>query len=512
MKVLFVWPSLDCPAGINHGLASLSAALKARGHSTALIHVSEALWPVPDAARLLDEIRGHAPDLLAFSATTQQFDWIVDAVRFLRPQLAIPFVIGGVHCTMAGDEVAATGLFDYVCVGEGELALAELCARLEAGRDTGDCPNMIVCRNGTVRRNPVGPFPDPATLPAEDYALFDLDHILPRKDGWMSIMTSRGCPYACTYCFNAEIVHRYRADGAIRSPREYLRRRPVAQVVGDILDLGRRHPAITTVIFDDDLFTLDRDYVLDFCRAYREAGRPYPFVINAHVLVFSEEIAAALKEAGCRIVKFGLESGNARVRREILNRRMSNARMIQAVATANAAGLHSSAFVMFGLPTETREEALDTARLCAQSRVGRFRWAMFYPYPGTAAYAIARDAGLIDASLLKASGNYFEGSCLKFPPEHALFLDKLARVVPWYVNAFSGTPCAGRYAERVAQIEALSAEAWRTRRETVRGEDRALSDELLARGEPHYSIRFASVMGVHSDFILAERAHGRGGA
>ncbi len=515
MNVLFIWPSLDCPPGINHGLASLSAALKARGHATALIHISEALWPVPTLEELRAEVACRAPDVLAFSATTQQFAWIEKAAAFLRPGLRIPFVIGGVHCTMAPDEVAATGLFDYVCVGEGEHALCELVDRLARGESCDRCPNMYVCRDGVVVRNPVGPFPDPAALPPEDYELFDLARIVGGKDGWMSIITSRGCPFACTYCFNAEIVARYKEDGALRTVREYLRHQPVARVIDDIRRLRAGHPEIRTIIFDDDLFTLNRRYVLEFCEAYRAAGIGLPFVINAHCLVFTEEIARALKEAGARIVKFGLESGNERVRREILNRRMRNEAMVRAVRIANDAGLHSSAFVMFGLPTETREEALDTLRLCADANVGRFRWAMFYPYPRTAAHAIAAREGLIDPALLASSGNYFEGSCLKFPPAHALFLDKLARIAPWYANAFSSFPCRERYARLVEEIERLTAEEWGARRETVRREDRALSDELLAAGEPHYSIRFAQVMGVHSDYVrkeLGEQAAAGAGA
>lgn len=504
MNVLFIWPSLDCPPGINHGLASLSAALKARGHATSLIHISEALWPVPSGEELHAEILRRAPDVLAFSATTQQFAWIEKTAAFLRPLLGIPFVIGGVHCTMAPDEVAATGLFDYVCVGEGEDALCELVDRLARGESCDRCPNMYVCRDGAVVRNPVGPFPDPAALPPEDYELFDLARFVGGKDGWMSILTGRGCPFACTYCFNGEIVARYRRDGALRTVREYLRRQPVARVLDDIRRLRAGHPEIRTIIFDDDLFTLDRRYVLEFCEAYRAADIGLPFVVNAHCLVFTEEMARALKEAGARIVKFGLESGSERVRLEILNRRMSNAAMIRAVRIANDAGLHSSAFVMFGLPTETREEALETLRLCAEANVGRFRWAMFYPYPGTAAHAIAAREGLIDPGLLASSGNYFEGSCLKFPPEHALFLDKLARIAPWYVNAAGPFPCRERYAELVAEIERLPAEEWRARKETVRREDRALSDELLAAGVPHYSIRFAAVMGVHSDYVRQE--------
>lgn len=513
MKVLFVWPSLDCPPGINHGLTCLSAALKARGHETGLIHVSDALWPVPDPDELYQRIAAHEPDVLAFSATTQQFPWIEKMVRHIRPRIDVPIVVGGVHCTMVPDEAAATGLFDYVCVGEADNALPELVDRLARGADTSDCPNMVVCREGEdglqMTHNPVGPFPDLTALPPEDFELFDLRHIVSRKDGWMSIITSRGCPFSCSYCFNAEIVKRYRDDGAVAGIQGYLRHQPIPRIIQDIQRLGEAYPEIKTLIFDDDLFTLKKEYVMDFCRAYREAGLVYPFVVNAHIKVFSQELAGALKAAGCRIVKFGLESGSERVRREVLNRRMSNDEMIRAVRLANGADLHSSAFIMCGLPTESRDEVLETLKLCADAQVGRFRWAMFYPYRGTRSYEICKEHGLLDPARLESTGNYFEGTCLAFPKEHLLFLDKLNRIAPWYANAYSGHDCAAMFAGKVTEIEGLSAEAWQARKKNIKAEERALSDELLARGEPHYSIRFSSVMGVHSDYVLKERAEAR---
>lgn len=507
MRVLFVYPSIDCPAGVNHGLASLSAVLKQAGHETSLIHVNEHLWPIPANEEIIAEIRQRNPGIVGFSVMSQQYDWTCALVRDMRAAgLEMPICIGGVHCTMVPEEVTESGLFDYVAVGEAEYPFLELVNRLERGEDVSDVPNMRIYRpEGKSIKNCVGPFPDLVQLPDMDWDLFDMDRILEVKKGWLSLLTSRGCPYKCTYCFNKEIVDQYLEDGGAKNAKEYLRHYQVERVLDEIRTLRDRHPAINTIIFDDDLFTLNKKYVLEFCDAYRKSGIGIPFVVNAHVQVFNDEIARALKEAGCLIVKFGLESGSDRIRREVLWRYMTNETIERALAAAHRQDLHTSCFIMFGLPKEGRQEVLETLELCARVKMGRFRWALFFPFPGTAGYTIARSLDLIDFEKMKSLGNYFDGTCLKYGGDHDLWLEKVGKVCHWWVNALSDWPCAGLYRKLVEEIESLDREQWQERKGTLLDEDRELSEELLEKGIPHYSIRYSHVMGVHSDFVLKER-------
>jgi len=507
MRVLFIYPSLDCPAGVNHGLASLSAVLKRAGHETSLIHVNENLWPVPTNAEIIDRIRRYDPGVIGFSVMSQQYEWTCALVRDLRAAgLRIPSCIGGVHPTMVPEEVTETGLFDYVAVGEAEYAFLELVDRLERGEDTSRVPNMRIWRpDGKHIKNPVAPFPELSGLPDMDWDLFEMDHILRVKKGWLSLLTSRGCPYKCTYCFNKEIVDQYLEDGGAKSPKDYLRHYPAERVLDEIRTLKARHAGINTIIFDDDLFTLNKRYVLEFCEAYKKSGIGIPFVVNAHVQVFGDDVARALKEAGCMIVKFGLESGSDRIRREVLWRFMSNEAIERALAAAHKFDLHTSCFIMMGLPKEGRAEVLETLELCARVKMGRFRWALFFPFPGTAGYTISKSLDLIDFDKMKRLGNYFDGTCLKFGDGHDLWLEKVGKVCHWWVNALSDWPTARIYQDLVREIEGLDEAAWRERKKTILEEDRELSEELLTKGLPHYSIRYSHVMGVHSDFVLKER-------
>jgi radical SAM superfamily enzyme YgiQ (UPF0313 family) len=506
MRVLFIYPSIDCPAGINDGLASMSGFLKARGHETSLIHVCEHLWEIPTTEQILDRIARYRPGIIGFSAMSQQYDWSRETARAIRERFpGIPLVVGGVHCTMVPDEVERDPEWDYIGIGECDIAFVELVERIEQGKSADDTPNFRVRRNGrVVARNPVGPFPALEPSPPRDYELFDLDHIIRRKKGWMGFITSRGCPYKCTYCFNKEIVDQYLADGAIKYSKEYLRHYDIDRMLGEIRTIKRDHPHTTTLIFDDDLFTLNKKYVLEFCEAYQRSGINLPFVVNAHVNQFNDEVARALKEAGCLIVKYGLESGSERIRRDVLWRYMPNEKIKVAFDSAHKYDLHTSAFVMFGLPHETKEEIQETIDLCAEVQMGRFRWAIFFPFPGTAGYTIAKDADLIDYEKMKVMGNYFDGSCLRFGPEMDLYIEKLGALFNWWVNSRSDWPCRKIYADLVKKVEAMDRETWRARKPELLSYDRELSSELMAKDITHYTIRYAHVMGVRSDFVKWE--------
>jgi len=510
MRVLFVYPNIDCPPGINHGIAAMSGVLKARDHDVGLIHVCDNLWPLPTTDEVLARIEAFRPDIVGFSAMSQQYAWcrgIGKALRERRPDL--PQAIGGVHCTMVPDEVTNDDCWDWVFVGECDDSFPELVDRMQSGGDLFSVPGSRVPKSfspaGEVISNPVGPFPDLASLPETDYELFDIDHIVTTKNGWMGLITSRGCPYKCTYCFNMEIVDLYKDEGGATKMKEYLRAYPVERMVEEIRVLKERHPCIGTLIIDDDLFTLNKPYVLAFTDAYKRSGVNLPYVVNAHVQCFDDDMGKALSESGCIITKYGLESGSQRVRKEVLWRFMTNEQIENMTRVAHKYGLHTSAFVMFGLPHETREEIEETLRLCAKVKMGRFRWAIFYPFPGTAGYTISKQADLIDWDRWENMGNYFDASCLKFGEDHDFFIEKLGALCPWYVNALSDWPCAPTYQAMVAEVEAMDRETFRKERAALIRRDREVSEELLRRDEMHYSIRYSHVMGVRSDFVTWER-------
>jgi anaerobic magnesium-protoporphyrin IX monomethyl ester cyclase len=531
VRVLFVYPNLYTQMGFNHGLASLSATLKAAGHETRLVNLNENLPPVPTREELLERIVGWEAGLVAFSCLTQQYVAGLELARWLRAEAARrglalpPIVVGGVHPTMVPSDVMADGAWDHVGVGECEDALVELARRVERGERPDDVKNFLSWKGG-VRpseadagavaserwvHNPVGEFPNLETLPVPDYELFDTQRITMAKQGWFGLLSSRGCPYRCTYCLNHKIVDRYRDElGRTTTGIGFFRFRPPHKLIEEVRWVLARYPGIGTVIFDDDLFTQNVEHAVATANAWRDAKIGVPFVVNSHVKQLHPRVAEALAEAGCRILKLGIESGSPRVRKEVLQRFMSDEDILGTVEVAEAWNLHTSGFVMVGLPYETHAERWETVDLLARSRIGRFRTSLFYPFPGTESHRLSVQGGFIDAARAATLTDFTESSCLDFGADENLFIDKLATCMPWFVNSrldrFGAAPAAARYAPLVERVLAMDEAAWREFKPGVRALDAELSRAAAQAEELHYSIRYNAFMGVRSDYYLAEEA------
>jgi radical SAM superfamily enzyme YgiQ (UPF0313 family) len=346
--------------------------------------------------------------------------------------------------------------------------------------------------------------PDLKNLPFKDYELFDFQKIIDAKNGWVGLMASRGCPFSCTYCFNHQLVSQYREDLQCSFKElNYIRHFPVTSLMTEIQYLQETYRNISMFILDDDLFTFYRPYVEQFCEAYKNISR-IPFVVNAHVGFFDDERARCLAQAGCKIIKFGVESGSERIRSRILQRRMKNTKIARAIKTAHRHGLHTSVFLMIGLPGETYDDVMATIQLTAQIKPGRYRWSFFFPFPGTKAHKLSVEGNYIDNHKMAAMENFTDASCLKFSPEHDLFLKKVGSLMPWFVNAYSNLPVADFYRKKIEKILALDEKSWQARVPYLEQEDRQLSAEFVRQGLSHYAVKYNRFMGVISDFFTKE--------
>jgi radical SAM superfamily enzyme YgiQ (UPF0313 family) len=508
MKVLFIYPNAGSQVGFNYGIAHLSAVLKRAGHQTALWQLCDALEPLPAKHEFIDRLQRESADVIGFSVVTNQWPYAKQLATWAREATGAALVCGGIHTMAAAEEILEKGLFDYIIRGEAEEAFLEFVEKLAQGQDVSSLKNLGMLQRGDIRLNPLRPLPDLNALPFKDYGIFDFQKLIDAKSGWVGLMASRGCPFSCTYCFNHQLVSCYRQElNCSFQDLHYIRHFSVERMLAEIEYLLGNYRNIRMFIFDDDLFTFYREYVESFCTAYRSRFL-LPFVVNAHVGFFDDERARHLAEANCKIVKFGVESGSSRIRKQVLRRVMSNDKIIRAMQIAHRYNLHTSVFIMIGLPGETQQDLMATIRLLAQARPGRYRWSFFFPFPGTRAYEIAADGGYINFEKMTGMENFTAASCLDFGAKQNLLLQKVGRAMPWFVNAYSDLPVAKYYLKKVEEILDLDASAWRRRSVQIEDEDRELSQCFAAQGLSHYAIKYNPFMGVISDYFVAEQRAG----
>ncbi len=502
MKIFFIYPSADSQLGFNYGVSHIISVLKKAGHQVAFWQLCEDIEPLPSEEQFNGRIANEKPDILAFSVVTNQWPYTQMLARWARKKFNVPFVVGGIHALSGAKEILKTGLFDYVFRGECDEAFPEFIEKLQHGQAIENLCNLALIYDGQIKINPVRPLPDLARLPPKDYQSMDFQRLIDAKHGWVGLMTSRGCPFSCTYCFNHVMVKTYKTDLRCSFSRlNYIRRFGVDEVIQEIEFLQKNYHNIRMFIFDDDLFTFDKRYVKEFCEAYKKVSK-IPFVVNAHVGFFDGDCSRFLAEANCKIVKFGVESGSPSIRDKILNRHTSNEKIIEAIKTVADYSMHSSIFLIIGFPYESHDNLFETIKLTAAAKPGRFRWTYFFPFPGTQAYQIGLDGGYINLEKMEKMKNFTDQSCLEFGPEHNLLLKKIGSILPWFVNAYSNLPCADFYAQKVQKILAMDEEQWRNVFDNLHEQDRQYSQYHVEKGVSHYAIKYNRFMGVLSDYFL----------
>ncbi len=493
MRILFIYPNINTQVGFNYGISYISGFLRQKGIETGLLNINEKLGYPLDMARIKKDVLAFKPDMIGFSVLTNQYKYALEIARDIKGYLDVPILFGGIHVTMDPAQTLSQDEVDLICVGEGEEALAELLVK----GDARGVRNIGRKENGEQVIEPLRPYTDISRLPFKDYEIFDFQKMIDAKDGWVGLTASRGCPFRCTYCLNHKIIDVYKGSGHM--PRGYIRRHTVDQMIEEIEYLLKNYARISMFIFDDDIFTFDKVWLREFTERYRSITN-IPFTCNAHARIFDDETASLLKGAGCRIVKFGLESGSDRIRRKVLSRYMSNKHIEDAFATAEKYGLHTSAFVMLGLPYETIEDIRDTVGLLAAIKPGRFRWSLFFPFVGTKAYTIAESSGQIDRERMEELDNFTDETCMKLGDDADLFCDKVKSLLCAFVNARSGLEYTEGFARLADEIESMDLKTWQGKKGHIFKIVEKLNEEMEKSGGLHYTVKYNPFMGVRSDW------------
>lgn len=382
-KILFVSDHL---ANEGLGIMCLSSYLKANGHAVELTLLADH----PSLEAVIEHVAAAKPDVVGFSMMTPQVPAFRPVSRALKRELGVPIAWGGPHCMYMADDVTRYDYVDWVCIGEGEESLLGLMNRLEAGEPATDVAGLWARVGGGWIRNETGRLDDDLDrYPFPDRELYYDRYPLLRDFAVKRVMSQRGCPYKCSYCFEPSLAELYEGKGKL------VRRRSVANVVAEIRAIVERYPA-RCIHFSDDTFNLSRRWLFEFAEAY---GREIdvPFTCNVTVQNLDEELVRRLRAAGCRGMVCGLESGVEKTRATVLDKPISNQTYLDVSRMLRRHGIRFMTNIMFGLPHETLDDAIESIRFNKALRPLGTRVAILKPYKGTQLAKRAAAEGLAEA-------------------------------------------------------------------------------------------------------------------
>ncbi|MBI4043483.1 MAG: B12-binding domain-containing radical SAM protein [Candidatus Diapherotrites archaeon] len=400
MKVLFVLQDLYTES---IPLMTLSAVLKQAGHETDLVLLSH-------EPNYKEAVKAFKPDMICFSVLGSMMrEFYFNLSAELKKETPFVSVFGGVPATMTPELFVSNDAVDVVCVGEGDEAIVELVQALQTGTDYTCIQNLWVKKNGTIYKNPVrNLIPMVDELPDPDRELIYKYPDFKEKE-IKNFLTTRGCPFPCTYCYNHFMHGLYKGKGV------YVRRRSVRRVIDEIKRVRDTY-GLERVNFVDDLFTIDQKWVLEFCDVYKkEVG--LPFICQTRAEMVNDELARALKEANCCSVDFAIESGNDFLRNDVMRRNMTKEQILNAGRVLHKHKVNFTTLNMVGLPGESIENAFETMELNAKVNPNYAAIYLYQPYEGLKLTEYAKEHGYLDKDKEKHV-DYHYGVSLNLKNKH----------------------------------------------------------------------------------------------
>ena len=467
LKILFLYPNLHMSTLVPNGIAILSAVLKESGfHNVQLFDPTFYASPEVTRAQKKGKSRYEARERMGQVKpfdygdrgiqlkTTDMFDDFSNKVNAYKPDIIIASVLedtfpiflkfmerirdkkikclaGGVFPSSVPERILEEDCVDYVCRGEGEGALVDLCNALEDGKDPSNIANLWVKKNGKiVSKNKIRPALDVNTLPVQDLSIFeDISLYRPMMGKiyrMVPIETQRGCPYACRFCNSPEKNEFYDAQRAGR----FFRKRTMKHVHTELKEVLSKF-GIEYIFFIADTFLAMSEREFDeFCEMYSEFK--LPFYMHTRPETITERRAKKLKEVNCHKVNIGVEHGNPKFRTEIVGRNYKNEVAIKSFELIYEAGISTTSNNILGFPDETRELVFDTIELVRKLKSDDINAFTFIPYQGTSLRGLCETKNYLKKDTL--ANIYETDSLLDMPSLSKKEIGGLVKTFPLYTR------------------------------------------------------------------------------
>ncbi len=329
---------------------------------------------------LLGEIRRMSPDLIGISSMTFTFLQALDLARLIKSNFSVPIIFGGNHVSIYPREVMSHNCVDLGVIGEGEFTFLEIAKLLQNTRlqdawaDLEKIKGLVFRNQGKAIVTPAREFiadldqlPFPAVDLLKPHKYYGCNLALP----YMTMVTARGCPYACSFCSKYPWGQQVRYHSA---------KRVVDEVEHLVKNLG-----VKGIDFFDDTFIFNKRRIEEMADLIRERKITIEFGITTRVNTVNREILNKLKLMGCKTIAYGVESGDPGVLGRI-DKQITLGQIQSAFKWAQEAGINTVGFFMVGNPGETEAEIKNTIKLIKGLNADYFIANVLVPYPGSRLY------------------------------------------------------------------------------------------------------------------------------
>jgi len=352
------------------GVAYLAAALRSHGHEPQILDFG--LQPDIPLEEAATQIAALKPELVGFTDFTHLHNQTITLAKEVRKLTDVPIVFGGPHPTVFPESTVMEDPIDYVVFGEGEHTIVALVNALDGRGNIADIEGLCYRSGGQAVQNRARPFEedlDSLPFPARD--LLEIGaYPLHTDDGekMVTVVTSRGCPFSCKYCFKGVFGKRYRGRGAEN----------IAAELKEIID----RYGIRNFYFVDDLFAFNKKRLHRWLDIVEAEGLDIRWQCLARPDILGQEDYRRMARAGCMAVHFGIETGDPEIMKRI-GKTITVKDARNAVKYARRAGIHTKGYFMTGLPGDTVKTIKKTMKFAVSLRLHKAMFSLTTPFPGT---------------------------------------------------------------------------------------------------------------------------------
>jgi len=376
MKILLINPPSEFKTPILPlGLASIAAYLHTKNINN--ISIIDAWAEMISFEQLAQKVSRSQADIIGIYMVSPRYDQAKKTIEICRQALPESIIItGGPHPSAAPLETLnQIPQLDVCAIGEGEITMHQFIEAVENNSDFSQI-NGIAYRDEnnkliiTQKRKYIDNL-DQLPLPARD--LFPLEKYRThppygRKNPFFSIMTSRGCPFQCAYCSKDVFQFKYRA----RSPEN---------VCDEIEKLINKYNAQEIHFYDDD-FTIDMARAEEICDQIIKRKINILWSCLTRVDLVNQNLLNKMKQAGCWLISYGVESGNQKILNGI-NKKVELEQVISAFEMTQKAGISTLGYFMVGLPGETKKTIRQSIDLSKKLKPNFVSWSILTVFPGS---------------------------------------------------------------------------------------------------------------------------------